>query len=273
MNSRIENYFLYHPRRYPHDWVEPDAYGLEFENVYLESFDGESLHGWWIPSGRSEYAVLFCHGNGGNIAWRLDLIKILMQQLTHPPSFLIFDYRGYGKSSGRPHELNLYSDTVLFLDYLQNILGYPPDRTVLLGRSLGSAVALQTALDHVPAGLILECPLLSVQAVSRHIFRLFRIPRRWMNQVFDNEEKIRRVACPLLVIHGDRDRIIPFKQGCDLYRAAPDPKTFHRAHGAHHDDIYIKGGTPYFKAYEMFLSSLQPDVERIRFTSANIAPD
>ncbi|MBN1355233.1 alpha/beta fold hydrolase [bacterium] len=256
MRSRIENHFLYFPDRYPQYWVEPSVYGLPFEDLWLDTPDGCRIHGWWIPSNRSDFAMMFCHGNGGHLAYRTEMIHFWMHRLQKPPSILIFDYRGYGRSGGRPAESNLYSDAVLFLKHLTTTLRFSMDRIVILGRSLGSAVAVRTALEYPPAGLILECPFRSVHAMSLQVFKLFQIPKWLINQKFDTESKIGGLKCPILIVHGGRDFLVPIRHGRKLFNLAPEPKTFCEIPSGHHDDIFLQGGPPYIDAYDTFLAHL-----------------
>jgi fermentation-respiration switch protein FrsA (DUF1100 family) len=168
----------------------------------------------------------------------------------------LFDYRGYGRSTGKPSETGLYSDARAALDHLLTDRNVQPQRLVFLGRSLGSAVAVQLATEFTPAGLILECPLLSTRDMSKVVFRYVRIPPALIRQKFDNLSKIHDIRCPIMILHGDRDGTVPFEHGRRLFQAAPSPKRFHRIPGADHCRFHEDGGETYISAWIDFLGDL-----------------
>lgn len=226
----------------------PTDIGLDYRNVFLEVAGGGRTHGWLIP-GSGDKTMLWFHGNAGNISHRLHNIRLL-HDLVGVGIFII-DYGGYGRSDGDPSEERMYADARAALRYLLSI-GVGAEQTVYFGRSLGSAVALDLAVESPPSNLILETPFLSVRAMAGTL--LPAAVAHIVPQRFDNLAKIDRLRCPVLFLHGDRDEIVPFEQGRALYEAAPEPKFFHEIGGAGHNDTYIVGGEKYFAAIREFVT-------------------
>ena len=186
-----------------------------------------SLHGWWVPATAPAIAqVLLFHGNAGNIGDRVPHIALLTAAGF---DVLAFDYRGYGRSAGRPSEPGTYEDARAALGAL------PPGRTIYLGESLGGAIALELAVEHPPAGLILQSTFTSV----RHMARLHYpfIPRALVPDAYPSLRLIQRLRAPLLVLHGSRDEIVPLMDGQELYRAAPEPKRIEVLDAGHNDMV------------------------------------
>ncbi len=225
----------------------PRHLGLDYEDVELETDAGGRSHGWLIP-GASAKTILWFHGNAGNISHRLDNIRLLHDLVG--ASILIIDYGGYGRSDGEPSEQRMYADARAALRFLRG-RGVAAEDTVYFGRSLGSAVALDLAVEHPPAKLILETPFESLRAMAGALVpaALARI----VPQRFDNLGKISRVRCPILFIHGDRDEIVPFEHSRTLFAAAPEPKAHYRIPGATHNDTYVVGGREYFETIRAFI--------------------
>ena len=245
----MEEIFIYHPTTYPRgDW-NPD--GFEVEECEFEAQDGIRLHGWWHASGESDGSdpvLLWCHGNAGNITNRNENMRMLAER---GMSFFIFDYRGYGKSEGKPSEQGLYSDAEAAYRYVTGELGVPAERVVIFGRSLGSGVATHLALHEPCAGLILESAFTSVPAMARKVVPVLPL-WRFVDTEFDNLERGPRLSVPLLSIHGDADGLVPFEQGKAVYEAAPEPKDFYTIPGAGHNDTYLVGGDEYFQCLKDF---------------------
>jgi fermentation-respiration switch protein FrsA (DUF1100 family) len=233
--------------------VTPAALGLRHDELRLVTEDGVTLHGWFLPVPDSRFTVLLCHGNGGNISHRLDRV-LLMQARLHV-DVLLFDYRGYGRSDGRPDEEGTYRDARAAYKYLRDERVVAPARLVLFGESLGSAVALQLALEREARGLVLESPFTSIPEMARAAYPFLPVGR-FLRTRYDSLERVPRLRMPLLVLHGERDRIVPFLQGRRLFEAAPEPKRFYSIPGADHNDTYAVGGEPYWRVVSDFLSGL-----------------
>jgi len=230
----------------------PADLGLEYEEALFSATDGVQLHGWFIP-GKGPFTLLWCHGNAGNISHRLDNIRLLHDLVgVH---IFIFDYRAYGRSAGKVSEQGTYRDAEGALAYLRSRSDLNSTHIVYFGRSLGSAVAVNLAVKENPAGLILESPFLSIREMAKIIFPFLPLGP-FLRIRYDSLAKIAQVGCPLLIIHGDRDGVIPYSQGKRLYTAAPEPKKFYTIRGAGHNDTYIVGGEEYFATLKCFLAKL-----------------
>ena len=174
----IEDWLIYFPVAYPEgDW-KPG--GLQFEDAWFAAADGTQLHGWYVPQENARAAVLFCHGNGGNLSHRVDALKRLHRQ--SGVSVLIFDYRVYGRSNGKPSEAGCLADARAARAWLAARENIPEARIVLMGESLGGAVAVDLAARDGARALVLESTFSSLPALSniRHSKWIgsLRTPRR-----------------------------------------------------------------------------------------------
>jgi fermentation-respiration switch protein FrsA (DUF1100 family) len=228
----------------------PDRLGFGFEDVSLLASDGVELHGWFVPAGEARGTVLFMHGNAGNISHRLESIERFNRlQL----NVFIFDYRGYGQSKGKPTEEGTYRDARAAWRYLVDSQGIAPESIVLFGRSLGAAVAARLATETTPAALIVESGFTSVPDAAAGIY--WFLPVRLLSRFqYDAREAIRKVACPVLVVHSRDDEIIPFTHGQALYESAPRPKSFLELTGGHNEAIFMSGPR-YEQGLQAFLDS------------------
>jgi fermentation-respiration switch protein FrsA (DUF1100 family) len=219
----------------------PADTGLEYRDLGFETADGERLHGWWIAGREPRLGhILFCHGNAGNIGDRLLEASVLTGVGF---DVLLFDYRGYGASTGRPDEDGTYLDARAALDVLISQPEADSERVVYLGESLGGAVALALALQSPPSGLILQSTFTSVRDVARRHYPI--IPRGVIPDAYPSARRIGRLRAPVLVLHGDRDEIVPVEQGRALFDAAAQPKRLHVFHGAGHNDLVARWGAEY----------------------------
>lgn len=209
--------------------------GLAVEDVSIGTNDGERLHGWWIGAhGPPRGHVLFCHGNAGNIGSRAGYARALSRVGF---DVLLFDYRGYGRSSGRPSEEGTHRDAQAALAALRGRPGVQPARTLYLGESLGGAVALALALESPPAGLILQSAFTSVRDMARSVMPL--LPRAVVPDAYPSLRLIAHLGAPLLVLHGEHDDVVPVAQGRALFAAAPQPKRIEVLPGAGHNDLLV----------------------------------
>jgi uncharacterized protein len=218
----FEEHLIFVPSRYPiGDW---HPVGLQCEDVAFETQDGVRLHGWYCPVPRPRCVFLMAHGNAGNITHRVDRITSWQRSLN--VSVFVFDYRGYGRSAGKPNEPGVYQDARAAYHWLTTDKGIAPDEVVFFGESLGTAVVLQLALDVTPRALILESPFTSAVDVGQQAFPW--LPVRWiMRNRFASIEKIGQYHGPLLIIHGTQDTVIPFAMGQTLFDHANEPKRFY----------------------------------------------
>ena len=210
--------------------ITPAEYGLEYEDVRLRASDGVGVHGWWVPSRGATITVLFCHGNAGNLSHRVPLLAALHSLGMNA---LAFDYRGYGESEGNPSEAGTYVDAAAAWDHLVSERGVPPGEIVVFGRSLGGAVASHLARERTPRALILESTFTSVPDLARELYPL--LPSALARYHYRAVENVAHVDCPVLVIHGEADEIVPLKHGRRLYDAANGTKRFIGKPGGHND--------------------------------------
>lgn len=226
----------------------PAALGLAFQDRWITTADGLRLHAWWIPGSTAAPAVLFLHGNAGNISHRLDTIALLTQL---GASVLILDYRGYGRSEGTPDEHGSYEDARAALAYLNTELGMPGDRVIVFGRSLGGAIASWLAAHHECAGLVLESTWTSLPDLAATIYPLF--PVRLLARIhYDSRSRIGAARCPVLVVHSRDDEIVPFRHAERLYAAAREPKQLLIISGGHNEG-FLSSGAHYREGITRFL--------------------
>jgi fermentation-respiration switch protein FrsA (DUF1100 family) len=216
----------------------PGRAGLDYRDLWLETDDGERLHGWWIGT-RTESVghLLLCHGNAGNVGDR-----VLHAALLASAGFdlLLFDYRGYGRSSGRPSEAGTYRDARAALRCLVEQPGVDPGRIFYLGESLGGAVALDLALERPPAGLVLLSAFTGIRELGRLHYPF--VPTALVPDAYPALRRIPELDSPLLVLHGDRDGIVPLSHGKALFEAAPEPKRMNVFPGLGHNDLVAGAG-------------------------------
>ncbi len=242
------NRSIYFPYGYPQgEWHVQSA--LNAQDVWLETSDRVKLHAWWIPCPGSRLATLFLHGNAGNITHRAAHAREI---LGAGSSLLLVDYRGYGKSGGRPTEAGLYKDADAGYAYLIG-RGCKPGQIVIHGESLGSAVAVNLASRRDSAGVVLEAPFTSARDVAAKLLPLIGPLLVWS---YDSRVRIHRVRAPLLIIHGDRDGLIPLQMGRALFDAAASPKSFWTVPGAGHNDIVETASTAYRERLRAFYGSI-----------------
>jgi fermentation-respiration switch protein FrsA (DUF1100 family) len=245
--SLLDGLFVYHPG----PWLQKDwraASGLPLEDIWFPSTDGLKLFGWYVEGPADHPVLLWCHGNAGNIINRLDNMNRLVRSGL---SVFIFDYRGYGRSLGRPSEEGLYDDAAAAHDYLTKTRRIRPERMVLFGRSLGAAVAGELAVRKPAAGLVLESCFPSVEAVAK--FHYGGLPLHWLlGAQFRLIDRLPHLSLPKLFIHGSADDIIPLPLGQAVFESAKPPKTLYVIQGADHNDTYYVGGSDYFARFAGF---------------------
>jgi fermentation-respiration switch protein FrsA (DUF1100 family) len=221
---------------------------LPFIDLTVATEDGERLHAWWIPASSPTIGhVLLCHGNAGNIGDRIVHAELLSAAGL---DVLAFDYRGYGRSSGRPSEDGTYRDARAAHGALLRQDGVDPTRILYLGESLGGAVALALALERRPAGLILQSAFTSVRDLARLHYPL--IPPALVPDAYPSLRRIRELRAPLLVVHGADDRIVPLMDGQALFDAAPGPKRIEIFAGVGHNDLITRAGARWIASVSAF---------------------
>jgi uncharacterized protein len=226
---------LYRPRRTRP--VLNDLALLGVCEVELATADGLTLNSWYLPPRPGRLVVAYFHGNGGNIGYRDERLRRLAQQ---GYGVLMAEYRGYGGNPGRPSERGLFADGEAALDFLDD-RGVGPDRLVLWGESLGSGVAVYLAATRDIAALVLEAPFTSVAAAAQRQYPF--VPAICLvRDRFDSLSRIARVSAPLLILHGERDRVVPVRHGRALLAAATAPKEGWFCPEAGHETLAQFGG-------------------------------
>jgi uncharacterized protein len=244
----LANRAVYYPSKYPEGFW--DTQGLvRASDAWIEASDGVKLNGWWVQREGSPLATLFLHGNAGNITNRAPRIQEIVAAGS---SVLMLDYRGYGKSSGRPSEQGLYRDSEAGFAYLLG-KGYRAEQIILHGESLGTAVAIDLASRRPCAALILEAPFTSASDVAGTVVP-FVGPL--LVRTYNSLPKIRSIRVPMLFMHGDRDEVIPLRLGQELFAAAQGSKTFWVIPGAGHNDILETAGAEYGHKLKEFYEGL-----------------
>jgi uncharacterized protein len=244
----LARWALYHPSKYPDGaWDEQQVLGAS--DAWLETSDAVRIHGWWVQVEGSPLATLFLHGNGQDIPFYTPHVQEIVAAGS---SVLILDYRGYGKSSGRPSEQGLYRDSEAGFIYLLG-KGYRADQIIVHGQSLGTAVAIDLASRRPCAALILEAPFTSASDVAG---TLVPFVGPLLIRSYNSLPKIRWLRVPKLFMQGDRDQVIPLRLGQELFAAAQEPKSFWVIPRAGHNDILETAGAEYRHRLRAFYESL-----------------
>ncbi len=242
---------LYYPNLPSRDLIAtPGSVGLSYEPVELSTEDGLTLYGWFIPAHPARGVLLFFHGNAGNISHRLDSLKTF-NDLGF--ATLIFDYRGFGRSQGKPSESGTYRDAEAAWRFVTEKRRVPAQDIVIFGRSLGASIAAHLAAQHKPRGLILESAFTSVPDLAASLYPF--LPARWMSRFhYNTREYLKSISCPVLIVHSRHDEIIPFEHGRQLFALANEPKQFLELRGGHNDGFMVSAPT-YLKGLDTFLSA------------------
>jgi len=227
----LENSLIFIPTPYPGgDWRPA---GLKFEDAWFQSAGGTRLHGWYVPAKNPRAVVLFCHGNAGNITHRAGVLDMLHSRVG--ASVLIFDYRGYGRSEGKPNEAGVLADARAARRWLADREKIAETDIVLMGESIGGAVAVDLAARDGARALVLESTFNNLPDVAAYHFPW--LPVRWaMRTRLDSAAKIGDYHGPLLQSHGDIDTVVPLRCGKRLHEAANEPKKFLLYPGHDHNE-------------------------------------
>ncbi len=254
----IEKGLIFHPGK-SNDTATPDIYGIQYDDVIFQTEDGLNLNGWFIPGKKPSpdsdlHTLLWFHGNAGNINRRLDNIKMIYDRV--PVNVFIIDYRQYGKSEGKVSEKGTYLDARAALAYLHSRKEINQEKIIFFGRSLGSAVAVELALKEKCRALILETPFTSIKEMGEKLYPFLPVSLL-LRTKYDSLAKIENIKVPILIMHGDKDELVPIEHGRKLYEAANEPKEFYTIPGAGHNDTHIVGGEEYFDVIKNFVNKLE----------------
>lgn len=244
----LERGMIFFPERLPEDFRFVTLEEEAGEEVFLTTADGVRIHGLFYP-GSDSLALLYFHGNAGSLRdWQF--VWEELRELSC--SLFILDYRGYGKSSGKITEEGIYEDAKAAYHWLVE-RGFPQERILLYGRSLGSAPALYLAERFRPRALILETPFSSLKDLARYHYP-FLPPGLPLFFSMDNLSRAKNLEIPVLILHGDQDEIVPLTQARRLYAHFSGEKEFVVIPGGHHNDL------SFFPAHR---AALKAFVERI----------
>ncbi len=242
-----KNRYLYHP--YKQIIAAPDSIGLAYEDIYLTTDDGVRLHGWWVPVLPSAGTVLFCHGNAGNISFLLDTLHFFNKLKLN---VLVFDYRGFGRSGGKPSEEGTYRDVEAAWGYLVRSRRIDPGTIAVIGRSLGGPIAAWLCQTRMPGALVLESTFTSAVDVAEYHYPT--APAELLfGDTYNTAGFLARIRCPVLVVHSPEDEIIPYKLGEKLFKLIQGPKEFLLIHGSHNSG-FVESSSQYATVLERFLS-------------------
>jgi fermentation-respiration switch protein FrsA (DUF1100 family) len=250
----LEDRLLYAACPAADEWLPPPA-GVAVEDVTLTTADGTPVHAWWSPPPGwkpTDGALLFCHGNGGNLSHRGWMLPRLHAGLG--TAVLLFDYPGYGRSGGSPSEAGCYAAGDAAYDWLTGVRGVPGERVVLYGGSLGGGTAVELARRRPHRALVLVSAFASFPDEAQDRFPW--LPARWLvRNRFDNLRKLAECRGPVFVAHARDDGVISFAQGRELFAAAPGPKEFFLLSDWGHNDCLNDAG---YAALRRFLSEHAP---------------
>ena len=243
-------FFPNYPDRLGGDW-KPRA--LPLEDVWLTANDGTKLHAWWIPNEAARFTFLAFHGNAGNVADRASVYEFLRGT---PGSVLALEYRGYGRSEGKPSERGVYLDAEAAYAYLVKVKGREPKGIISFGQSLGTAVATHLAARHEVGGVVLEAPFLSASRVARKFYWFLPGTSLLVRSHFDTEARLKEIKAPIFIVHCKQDPVLPFRFGEEVYRAAREPRRFLEINSYCHEDASVIAPDQYRAALREFLGSV-----------------
>ncbi len=231
--------------------ITPDKINLQYEEVNLTTSDNVTINGWYIPTEETQNTILVAHGNGGNIS---DMMETIRQFHSMGLNIFIFDYRGYGQSTGHPDEAGTYIDAETAWKYLVTKRQIDENKIILFGVSLGGAIAIELAHNHKPLGLIVESSFTSLPDIAAKLYPF--LPVRLISRYdYNSAKKIGNVNTPVLVIHSSNDEMVPFSHGQKLFDLAREPKQFLEISGSHNEGFMISG-KKYQAGLETFITSL-----------------
>ncbi|MBF6274476.1 hypothetical protein A5780_08830 [Nocardia sp. 852002-20019_SCH5090214] len=213
----VLNALTFHPER--RITMTPEQFGFDHEELWLTAGDGARINAWFVRAEKPIAHVLYAHGNGGNIGDRSPILALLAAAGLN---VLTFDYRGYGRSPGRPSERGLYLDARAARRALLEQSGVEPKRVVYLGKSLGGAVVTELATEYPPAAMILMSTFTGLRDAARAVYPF--IPKALVPNAFPTLQRLRTLRVPTFVMHGDADELLPVEMGRTLHAAAADPK-------------------------------------------------
>ena len=227
----------------------PAQDGIEHEEVFIKTLDDEKLHGYFLPApvqagfkSASTKTVIYLHGNAQNVsAWYLAPVEI---QKHVPVNFLLVDYRGYGKSTGKPSIEGVITDAQAMYKYLID-KGFKPEDISIYGRSIGGAIGLELGIREKVKSIVIQSSFTSLKEIAKVLFPF--IPNNLVkNALWNSREIIKKINIPVLISHGDKDEIVPVSHSYKLYETANEPKKLIILKSATHNNISSYFNDEYF---------------------------
>jgi len=248
--NQVERHLLYSPVKYPRGFWDPND--LDYEDVFFNSIDGTSLHGWYMPHPEPRAVVLFAHGISGNISYWQDDFRAMTQELGL--SVFAFDYRGYGRSENEPSEQGILEDAEAARNWLCERTGLAKEELILMGQSLGGAAAIHLAYTGGARGLVLDRTFNNLPDVVSSMYPSW--PLKWiMRTTFRSDAKIAHYPGPVLQCHGDADTVVPYRFARRLYNVIRGPKRFVRVDNGRHNG---EASPSFWKALDQFIEQVAP---------------
>jgi fermentation-respiration switch protein FrsA (DUF1100 family) len=245
-------FFPNYPGRLEGDW-HPRK--LPVQDVWLKSSDGTRLHAWWIPNDHAKFTFLAFHGNASNIANRAEVYEFLRET---PANVFALEYRGYGKSEGKPSEVGIYRDADAAYQYLVDTEGIAPKSLVSFGQSLGTTLAASLAARREVGAVVLEAPFPSASVLARKLFWFFPGIELLVRGQLNTAARLNETSVPILIVHCTEDPVIPFQFGRAVYNSAPPHKRFLQIDGMCHEESSVIAPAKYRAALQDFLNTVEP---------------
>ena len=248
--ENIHNSLIFYPTK--EVFASPAQDGIEHEEVFIKTADDENLHGYFFPANiKTKKTVIYLHGNAQNVStWYIAPVEI---QKHVPVNFLLVDYQGYGKSTGKPSVEGVITDAQAMYKYLIE-RGDKPEDISLYGRSIGGAIALELAIREKVKSVVVQSSFTSLKEIAKELFPF--IPNQLVkNSLWNSQEIIKKINAPILISHGDQDEIVPVSHSYKLFEAANEPKKIIVLKGAAHNELSSYFTEEYFNTLQnMFLS-------------------
>lgn len=250
MATLLKRNALFFPERYPSGLWNTSRFPSPPTEHFINTSDGVRLHSWLFRSSRIDPLLIWYHGNGGNLTHRADIAAELARRGV---SVLLFDYRGYGRSQGRPTERGLYEDGTAVYDFARDSLGLKPEDIVVYGESLGGPYAAHVAASRGARCVIIENSFSSLTSVAKAVYPYLPF-RFFISDSLRTTHWLNKANVPVLIMHGRRDRVIPYHLGKELYDSVQTSKVFFESQTAGHAEIPSVEGARYFETVVAFIN-------------------
>ena len=257
LNRYLFNFFLFHPVMYPYGlYNTKEVAGCKKEDVFIKASDGNQIHAWYIQQPKARLTVLLSHGIGLNLTYRMDIVEMLLKS---GASVLAYDYEGYGRSEGQVGVETACDDAHCAYNYLVKEKKIDPSTIVLAGESLGTGITSNLASKVSCAGVILQCPFMSLRHRAVELFAIEQLyPKAFYPEnALDEGDVFSKKHPPLLVVAGTVDHMLPVHHADDLVAMSLEPKTYIRIEGAGHTgDPVLVNSKAYQSGLKTFLAAI-----------------